>query len=127
MRCKVQPNHEDTGKTAFHGYVPNETHDRFERYRSGLGLTSASALVALLIVREIELKRLTSTGWQNSSDLRTSKVTTYVPTQQAVLFKGHAGGLGRSVSDCVAELVEREVEERWLHSALRQQFKEPVL
>jgi hypothetical protein len=122
----MQSNHGGFSKTAFHGYVPSNTHDKFERYWGGIGLTSASALVALLIVREIELKRLTSAGRHSGAEPRASKVSAYVPTQQAVLFKDHAAGLGRSVSDCVAELVEREVGERWLHSALRLQFEETV-
>lgn len=114
----MQPNHEDPSKAAFHGYVRNETHDSFERYMTELGLTSASALVALLLVRELALKRLTSAGWQSGTEPRTSKITAYVPAPQAAAFREHAAALGRSVSECVAELVEREVAECWLQFAL---------
>lgn len=126
MRCEPQTNHEVFRKTAFHGYVPSETHDKFERYWADMGLTSASALTALLIIREIQLKRLAPVGRPFGVDPRPSKVSAYVPTPQAILFKQHANGLGRSVSDCVAELVEREVGERWLYSALRQRHEGPV-
>lgn len=126
MRCQLQANHEIFRKTAFHGYVPSDTHDKFERYWADMGLTSASALISLLIVREIQLKRLSSVGRQSGAEPRPTKVSTYVPTPQAVLFKQHANGLGRSVSDCVAELVEREVGERWLYAALRQRHEGPV-
>ena len=106
-------------KSSVYGYVRSDTHGKFEHYWGNLGLTSASALVCLLIAREIELKRLRALGSQAGNEPRISKVSAYVPEPHAARFKEHAARLDRSTSDCVAELVEREIDEQWLYAALR--------
>ena len=106
-------------KLAVHAYVRVDTHNEFESYLKEVGLTSASALLTLLILREIELGRLIALeGPSRPEEPRLAKVTAYVQTERGELFGNHAKALGRSKSDCAAELVEREIEERWLKTAL---------
>lgn len=106
-------------KTAIHGYVRPDVHDRFETYRRTIGLTSGSALLTLLIIREIRLKRLGGpTVTNGAGGPRGAKVSAYLDDKSASTFRGLVGTLGRSVSDCAADLIERELSERWLEAAL---------
>ena len=106
-------------KHAIHGYVCPDLHDQFETYRRKLGLTSSSALLTLLVLREIKLQRLAaSTGRAREGEPRNAKVSAYIDSGKAQAFKGLIDQLGRSASDCAADLVARELEERWLEATL---------
>lgn len=113
-------NAQTTEKHAIHGYVCSETHEQFEAYRRDVGLTSASALLTLLVLREIKLQRLAGSSLRvREGRPRNSKVSAYIDAGKAQAFKVVVDQLGRSASDCAADLVERELEERWLQTALR--------
>ena len=111
------------GKHAIHAYVPAEIHSDFEAYRRELGLTSASALLTLLVLREIRLQRLSATppGGDpgHAFAARDAKVSAYIDANKAEAFRAVCGGLGRSVSDGAADLIARELAERWLEAALQ--------
>lgn len=107
-------------KPGIHGYVRSDIKGKFEAYRREIGLTSASDLLTLLILREIELKQLVATSPTVARrDRRSSKVSAYVDPARAAQFKNHVDALGRSSSECAADLIERELEEEWLVAALR--------
>ena len=118
MRC--EPDFEDKAeKLAVHAYVQANCHLRFEAYRNEVGLTSGSALLTLLIMREIELRLLKpGVGFTTTQEARSSKVSAYILADHAERFRAHVDALGRSNSDCAAELIERELDERWLKAAL---------
>jgi hypothetical protein len=118
MRCDLDFG-EKTEKLAVHAYVQASSRLRFEAYLMEIGLTSGSALLTLLILREIELRLLRSnaeSSWARVA--RSKKVSAYVQAKHAEQFRAHADALGRSSSDCAAELIERELDERWLKAAL---------
>ena len=118
MRCEADLE-EKAEKLAVHAYVQANCHLRFEAYRKEVGLTSASALLTLLILREIELRLLQpSAGLAATQEARSSKVSAYVLAEHAERFRSHVDALGRSNSDCAAELIERELDERWLKAVL---------
>jgi hypothetical protein len=118
MRC-AQDCGEKTEKLAVHAYVRADSRLRFEAYLKEIGLTSGSALLTLLILREIELRLLRPISGPTSADeARSKKVSAYVQADHAERFRAHADALGRSNSDCAAELIERELGERWLKAAL---------
>jgi hypothetical protein len=110
---------EKAEKLAVHAYVQAACHLRFEAYRKEVGLTSGSALLTLLILREIELRLLRpGVGLVATQEARSSKVSAYILADHAERFRAHADALGRSNSDCAAELIERELDECWLKAAL---------
>lgn len=118
MRCEAN-SEERADKLAVHAYVQANSHLRFEAYLKEIGLTSGSALLTLLILREIEIRLLRpSSRLSLTQEARSRKVSAYVQTDHAELFRAHADALGRSNSDCAAELIERELDERWLKAAL---------
>lgn len=107
-------------KHAIHGYLCPNVHDQFETYRRELGLTSSSALLTLLVLREIKVQRLAaSTHRSREGQPRNAKVSAYIDSSKAQAFKGLIDQLGRSASDCAADLMARELEERWLEMTLR--------
>lgn len=111
-------------KIAIHGYVRPDVHDQFEAYRRTIGLTSGSALLTLLIIREIRLKRLSGTTIASGDRRRrAAKVSAYLDDKCAGKFKGLVDTLGRSASDCAADLIERELSERWLEGALSKSLR----
>lgn len=118
MRC--DPDFEERAeKLAVHAYVRASSHSQFEAYLKEVGLTSGSALLTLLIVREVELRLLRPTAESSlPQEARSKKVSAYVQTDHAERFRAHADALGRSNSDCAAELIERELDEHWLKTAL---------
>lgn len=108
-------------KNAIHAYVSDSIHAQFEIYRRQLGLTSGSSLLTLLILREIRLKRLAKVmdGRVRSKNVpRSCKITAYLDQPKIDEFRTLAEHVGRSVSDCAAELVDRELEEFWLLGSL---------
>jgi hypothetical protein len=109
MRC--------SDKRAINAYVHPDMRVRFEAYRREIGLTSDSALLTLLILREIRLKRLCSltVGQQP----RGVTVSAYMDAAHAGEFEAHIKELGRSASESAGALVEQELSERWLESALK--------
>jgi hypothetical protein len=118
MRCGPDIG-ERAEKLAVHAYVQANCHLRFEAYLKEVGLTSGSALLTLLILREIELRLLRpSAGLAAAQESRSKKVSAYIQTDHAERFRAHVDALGRSNSDCAAELIERELDERWLKAAL---------
>lgn len=118
MRCKFDLG-EKAEKLAVHAYVPADCRLRFEAYLKEIGLTSGSALLTLLILREVEIRLLqpAASAW-SSQGLRSKKVSAYVQADHAERFRAHADALGRSNSDCAAELIGRELDEQWLKAAL---------
>lgn len=118
MRC--EPNiGERAEKLAVHAYVQANCHLRFEAYLKEIGLTSGSALLTLLILREIELRLLRpSVGLTTTQEARSKKVSAYIQADHAERFRAHVDALGRSNSDCAAELIERELDEHWLKAVL---------
>lgn len=110
---------QETEKHAIHGYVCNDVHGRFEAYRRELGLTSASALLTLLVLREIKLQRLATAATRvRDGQPRSAKVSAYIDSGKVQAFKGFIDQLGRSASDCAADLMERELDERWLETII---------
>lgn len=108
-----------SGKHPIHGYVCPSVHARFEAYRRELGLTSSSALLALLVLREIKLNRLATSAPRVRDGLpRNAKISTYVDSSKAQAFRELIDQFGRSASDCAADLIERELEERWLEAVI---------
>jgi hypothetical protein len=108
-----------TEKHPIHGYVCPDIHGQFEAYRRELGLTSSSALLTLLVLREIKLRRLATSAMRTrDGQPRNAKVSAYIELGKVQAFKELIDQLGRSASDCAADLVERELEERWLEAAI---------
>lgn len=108
-----------TEKHPIHGYVCPDVHGRFEAYRRELGLTSSSALLTLLVLREIKLRRLIASASRTRSNRpRDAKVSAYIDMGKVQAFKELIEQLGRSASDCAADLLARELEERWLEKVL---------
>jgi hypothetical protein len=112
-------------KHPIHGYVCADVHGRFEAYRREIGLTSGSALLTLLVLRELNIQRLSASPPRARDGVapipRESKVSAYIDADRAAEFKALSDGLGRSTSDCAADLVARELEERWLETVLKSQ------
>ncbi len=109
-----------TEKHAIHGYVCPGIHAQFETYRRELGLTSSSALLTFLVLREIKVRRLSAAVTRaRAGQPRNAKVSAYIDAGKAQAFRELIDELGRSASDCAADLVTRELEERWLESALK--------
>lgn len=118
MRCEPQIE-ERTEKLAVHAYVQANCHLRFEAYLKEIGLTSGSALLTLLILREIEIRLLQpNVPSPPANEARSKKVSAYVQADHAERFRAHVDALGRSNSDCAAELITRELDERWLKASL---------
>lgn len=117
-RCEIECD-EKAEKLAVHAYVQATSRLEFEAYLKEIGLTSGSALLTLLILREIELRLL---GPSSANSLgqcaRSKKVSAYILSEHAERFRELTVALGRSKSDCAAELIERELKERWLRAAL---------
>jgi hypothetical protein len=108
-------------KHPIHGYVCSDVHGRFEAYRREIGLTSGSALLTLLVLRELKVQRLTAMAGPQRDRAhapRESKVSAYIDCGKVEEFRALAGRLGRSTSDCAAALVSQELEERWLDAAI---------
>ncbi len=109
-------------KQAIHGYVCTEIHNGFEAYRREVGLTSGSALLTLLVLREIKVQRLGSAATRaregSGGVPRDAKVSAYIDAAKFEEFKALTSGLDRSASECAAALIERELKERWLQAAL---------
>lgn len=120
MRCNGESSDLVGEKRAVHAYVRTEVHDKFEAYVASLGFSSASALLTLLILREIQVERLASASVGNSvTDMpKEAKISAYVQGVRAEQFRARTVHLGRSQSACAAELVVREIEERWLERVL---------
>lgn len=110
-------------KHPIHGYVCADVHGRFEAYRREIGLTSASALLTLLVLRELNIQRLSVSPPRTRDGAvpmpRESKVSAYIDADKVTEFKALSDALGRSTSDCAADLIARELEERWLETVLR--------
>lgn len=111
-------------RRAVHAYVENDLHVRFVIYREQCGLSTDAALLSLLVLREIKLRRLAQKMDGSAADpahpteARTAKITTNIDQGSRDAFFALAGGLSRSASACAADLVERELQERWLFLAL---------
>lgn len=112
-----------TEKHPIHGYVCADVHGRFEAYRREIGLTSGSALLTLLVLRELNIQRLRASPPRSRDGVapmpRESKVSAYIDADKVTEFKALSDGLGRSTSDCAADLIARELEERWLETVLK--------
>lgn len=106
-------------KHPIHAYVRADVRGKFERYWQGVGLTSGSALLTLLILREVQIKRLAvGVAILPGPDPRSSKVSAYVAERHCQSFRSHSEALGRTPSDCAAVLIEQELDEQWLKTAL---------
>ena len=119
MRCNGDSSDFSSEKRAVHAYVQPVVHDKFESYVSKIGFSSSSALLTLLILREIQIERLAAIAEVALNNLpKGSKISAYVHSARAEQFRARTATLGRSQSACAAELVLREIEERWLESVL---------
>ena len=106
-----------------YAYVSPKTGNDFERYAGACGLTSQSELLKLLIARELKLRRL-----PHSRDLRAGSRQAPLPGRKKITahlqpglddpFSRHIGQLGLSTSCAAAMLVEAELSEQWLASAI---------
>jgi hypothetical protein len=109
-------------KHPIHGYVCADVHGQFEAYRREIGLTSGSALLTLLVLRELKLERLGASPLRTREGIaptpRESKVSAYIDADKVTEFRTLTDALGRSTSDCAADLIARELEERWLEMVL---------
>ena len=105
---------------SIHGYVCPEQGSKFERYTKCMRLTAKSQLLLLLILRELRLKRLLADGRARNAQSRETKVSAYADEELVEAFRKHADAIGRSMSCCASELIEKELEERWLDAALSQ-------
>ena len=104
-------------KHPVHGYVRNDVRDKFESARRLLGLTSESAYLTLLVLRELELPQLTAPSGQEAGP-RKAKVSAYLPRVIYDRFKAHSDSLGRNLSDCAADLIDKELAQNWFRAAL---------
>lgn len=119
MRCDGESSDLPSEKRAVHAYVQTEVHDKFEEYVSSIGFSSSSALLTLLILREIQIERLaTVTELASRDHPRGAKISAYVQGVRAEQFRARSVFLGRSQSACAAELILREIDERWLENIL---------
>jgi len=95
----------------------------FESYARRCGLTSQSELLKLLIKRELRLKRLSveqshGTAVRQPALSDRKKITAHLSDELAAPFASHIRRLGISTSKAAAILVESELDERWLESAI---------
>lgn len=102
-----------------YAYVPEATQRAFDDYARTCGMTSRSELLSLLIVRELRLRRL-PVGEQSRQPATKgrSKITAHLCTDLDAALTTHASDLGVTNSHAAARLVEAELAERWLESAL---------
>lgn len=112
MRCSLQTRHA-------YAYVPVATQRAFGDYARVCGMTSKSELLKLLIMRELRLQRL-SGGAQNRQPATAgrSKITAHLSPDLDAALAAHTSALGVTTSHAAALLVERELSERWLETAL---------
>ncbi|OYW19621.1 MAG: hypothetical protein B7Z52_03345 [Burkholderiales bacterium 12-64-5] len=114
-----EPAAKSSDKQGIYGYVQPDIKNQFEAYRRGVGLTSDSELLTLLILREIEQKRLSAKAVGLVRQAGNTKISARLDPVRAEQFKAHVQALGRSCSESAAALIERELTERWLVAALR--------
>jgi hypothetical protein len=76
----------------------------------------------LLVLRELNIQRLSASPPRSRDGAapvpRESKVSAYIDADKVTEFKALSDALGRSTSDCAADLIARELEERWLEMVL---------
>lgn len=103
-------------------YVSEQVSDAFDSYSRSCGLTSKSELLKLLIERELRLRRLSRSGASLVRHRhpvgRGSKITTHLPSRVNERFDAHTRTLGFSKSAATAFLIETELSERWLETAI---------
>lgn len=106
-------------KNHAYAYVPRATGAAFDAYARECGLTSKSELLKLLIRRELRLNRLkpSDQARQQPTDRRT-KVTAHLSDELEVALSKRAAQLGVTTSHAAALLIEGELAERWLETAL---------
>ena len=110
---------------AVHAYVEPALRERFEGYRELCGLPSAAALLSLLVMREMKLRRLAAADGPpipavqaRTGPPRSTKISTIIEARCQTEFAAHAVRLGSSASACAAALASKELDERWLLQAL---------
>lgn len=108
---------------AAYAYVAATTGEAFDKYAKACGLTSKSELLKLLIQRELRLKRLRSdrqSGASRQAPLgqNKTKVTAHLNGDLNKALSTHVEMVGLSISNAAAQLVEIELNERWLEAAL---------
>lgn len=109
-RCKRLP---------IHSYVDDATHGEFETYRKALGFDNGSAMLSLLMLRELASPRLTASNTPDrTGPAKRAKVSAYLDSAKAKAFADHAETLGRKASGAGAELIRLEIKERWFEAAL---------
>ncbi len=102
-----------------YAYVSSEVEQAFDRYTHACGLSSKSELLKLLIQRELRLHRLRVAGQARQSPTTgRTKITAHLDDGMDLALAAHASSLGVSTSHAAASLVETELSERWLESAL---------
>lgn len=102
-----------------YAYVSSEVGHAFEQYTRACGLSSKSELLKLLISREMRLRRLQAAGQTRQSPTAgRTKITAHLDDGLDNALTAHASSLGVSTSHAAASLVETELSERWLESAL---------
>lgn len=103
-----------------YAYVPEATRRAFDEYARACGITSKSELLSLLIVRELRLKRLpVGEQCRQTATKGRAKITSHLSTDLDTALTKRATDLGVTTSHAAARLVETELSERWLESALR--------
>lgn len=113
-------------------YLSPDDKAQFDAYAGTIGI-DVSGLVKLLIVRERRLERLKPTAKdcpaapsrrKRGQGLPLGKITAHLPAPEAVReFDAHARSLGLNRDAAAAQLIRRELEERWLEVALSAEFR----
>ena len=113
-------------------YLSPDVKAQFHAYAGRIGI-DVSGLVKLLIVRERRLERLKLCVNDIVSPLRRrkrgegvplDKITAHLPEPEAVReFDLYAHSLGLNRDAAAAQLIRRELEERWLEAALSAEFQ----
>lgn len=109
------------GMARIGGYLNPEEHREFGDYSSSLCVTG-SALVALLIARELRVKRLKDLVDQFRAGARVGirkRISSPVlPNSLRDTFEDHAKTVGLSLDQAASILFRAELAERWLDRAL---------
>jgi hypothetical protein len=96
-------------------WLDNDSYHAFVKYRGALGLTENTALVRLLITRELRLRRLVQ-PWNKTALHGPNKKIAFLPTGGDARVRSHAPDL--ELNEILRRLVLLELEEKWLERAL---------
>ena len=101
-----------------YAYIDEKTRENLNAYAVSLGLKTNAPLLGLLIVRETHQRTLGPATTGRGEAQQGKKVVAELSRAHADQFIKITKSLGRSRTDCAAELLNRELKERWLERAV---------